>query len=195
MNIKLFGVLFYVSPLFFLVLTAMLLIDKTGTALPILSAMFIHECGHLAVMKAVGQDIKRIKLIPSAIIVEGRTLPYLREDLAVTVAGVAANILFAVLFYLLYFLFGKAVFTLYSAANLVVALYNLFPVKGLDGGKILHIFFMKKSRYPERNLKIVSYVFSAALFIGGLILLNLQYINITLIFFSLYIFLTALIKV
>ncbi|MCQ2426241.1 MAG: hypothetical protein MJ070_08855 [Lachnospiraceae bacterium] len=103
--------------------------------LPNLAAAFLHEAGHFLAMALTGTEVKSVLVTPfGAVIEKGRRLSGFGTDLIVSSAGIAANLLSALL--LLPFRSDGRV-ALFLLSDLVLALLNLLPVGILDGGEML----------------------------------------------------------
>jgi stage IV sporulation protein FB len=130
-----------VSPLAF-IFVGILLVDGTIYALITFAAAAVHELGHLAAAALTRAPISRISLWPlGAVITLGEPCPY-RTDIAVKLAGGAANLAAA-----------GACAMMRSALNLsgpadvaavyfiicciALAVFNLLPIRTLDGGEAL----------------------------------------------------------
>lgn len=117
----------------FLLLLAWLNYTDTQGLIPqAIASCSLHEAGHWLAIQAVGGKVRRMRLgIAGAEMELGRPLSYSREALC-ALAGPGVSLALA---WLGHFLPGGALFT---GINLVLALFNLLPVSGLDGGRVLH---------------------------------------------------------
>ena len=118
---------------------ALLILAVLAGAGPVLPPMLLaalgHEAGHLLALGIFRVPVEEILLLPlGALIVAPRQerLSYGRELLAV-LAGPAANLLLALLSARIW---GGYVF---AGANVLLGLYNLLPIRGLDGGRALYL--------------------------------------------------------
>ena len=100
----------------------------------VLSAAAIHEAGHYLVLHLGGARVSGIRLSVFGAVMEtqSRGLSYGRE-LAAVLAGPAANLLCGLL------LAGVGNQPVLAGAHLVLCLFNLLPVRPLDGGRALEL--------------------------------------------------------
>lgn len=126
-----------VSPWTVLLLAVFVAVSSPLLLVALLTAALCHELGHYYLLRAFGAEVDTVYI--NAFGAELRLsdrmpLSYGREILAVA-AGPAANlVLFTVLS-----LCGRQipVFYVFSGAQLVLAVFNLLPVRPLDGGTLV----------------------------------------------------------
>lgn len=108
-------------------------------ALIILTAVFLHECGHLFMMKHFGLRTKGIYMIPffGGAAVAEETFPSRRVEgvtalfspvVGLALSGVGAG---------LYFAAGNPIWAAAASWNALINLFNLLPVTPLDGGRVV----------------------------------------------------------
>lgn len=99
----------------------------------VLGAAVVHELGHWAVLKALGARMLelRIGVLGAVLTVDSRGLSY-GQEVAATLAGPAANLLSAVV------LAGAGMETA-AGAHIVLGIFNLLPIRPLDGGRTLYL--------------------------------------------------------
>lgn len=104
------------------------MVSLAGTLFLGLSAMVLHECGHVVTSLMMGIKVKSIGLCVKGIyIVREKGSP--AKNLLISLAGPLTNIALILLFW-----HASPKFTL---ANLCLAICNLAPVKGSDGERAL----------------------------------------------------------
>ena len=118
---------------FFATLAIIILLDKSGCAVLSLVASVCHEAGHLLVLLIENNK-------PQSIIFSGGGFKIIRckgkPSIAVLFAGSAMNFFLAFIFFLVSDL--TSVFPiLFSCANFFIGIFNLLPLKNLDGGQIV----------------------------------------------------------
>ncbi len=197
MKFKILGTEIYISFLFTAVISFMLATDRTGLALPTLCAVILHETGHLLAMWALECNPKSVNLIPASVKI---TMPFsksFRNDIIIAVCGPAVNFLLFLVLYVNYLSFGSEVSLYYGLVNLLIGIFNIMPVKGLDGGTILFTILAKKLDINKATLILRFITISVA--IGILILAILVTVKVkfnpTLYIVGIYLLISAIIKI
>ena len=180
------------------VMTAVILYDSGITAAVCFIAVLLHEGGHLLVLWYFGSFPKKIRitLFDIAIVDRSKALMDTKKELAVVLAGVTSNFLFATLSYLLYTITGQTFFSGLIHANLTLAVFNSLPADSLDGGQALYIVLCR--HYPINKaiclLDIISFiVLIPTACLGFLVLLQSKY-NFTLLLTSVYLMAAIIIR-
>ena len=196
MKFKLFGCEIYVSFLFCALITLMLLLDRSGLILPTLTAVFLHELGHLLCMYAKDIPPKRIKLIISSVQITTNSFSSYKNDITVSLCGPIANLMVFIALFVNYTIFKNQTVLLFSFVNLIIAFFNLLPLKGLDGGRIIYCIVAKKSeeRTAERVLNIITISFSLLLVFLFITLCFKEIYNPSLLIIPLYFIILCLAK-
>ncbi len=196
MKFKLFGTEIYISFLFAALITVMLLTDKTGYMLPALFAVLLHETGHLFMMWVIDCAPKRIKLIPASIQITTPFQKRYRNDILIAASGPVVNIILFLTLYFNFLAFGNQITLYFALLNLVIALFNLLPVKGLDGGTILYCI-LAKFKGPERAaviLKIITLVLAVLIIVTAITLSLRGRFNISIYIMGIYLLIASLVK-
>ena len=111
--------------MFAIVLAAL---DRSGSVLPILCAMAVHELAHIVMMLACGGQVRRLTLRFADLQIAASGLGY-RQELLSALAGPLVNLICGAAFCM-----QRPSFAAYS---LMLGIYNLLPVWPLDGGRVL----------------------------------------------------------
>lgn len=101
-----------------------------------LGAAALHELGHCLALKLLGAPASKLRIgvLGAELTAEQKGLSYPGE-LAAVLAGPGANLLCAAL---LTALVGTR-WAVFTGANLVLCVFNLLPVRPLDGGRALEL--------------------------------------------------------
>jgi Zn-dependent protease len=121
------------------------LLSLTGTMFLGVSAMVLHEFGHLATSLMVGIKVKSVGMCMKGMyIVREAGTPM--KNMLVSLAGPLTNVALLLLFW--------HVSTTFALANLCFAICNLAPVKGSDGDRAWRCFEeLQKESSPATQLR------------------------------------------
>ncbi len=197
MRFKLFGTEVYVSFLFVAVIALMLAGDKTGLALPTLFAVMVHELGHIFAMWLLESTPKSIRLIPASVQITRSMSSKYKNDIIVSLTGPAVNLVLFLTLYINHIAFKNEVVLYYSLINLIVGLFNLLPVTGLDGGAALFSVIAKKYDVNKAllTLKITTLSIGMAVLFLAVSLTIRGQVNISVYIVAIYLILSVLIKI
>ena len=159
-----------ISPLLPVLLAVFILFSPAELLLALLSAAAFHELGHALALRCCGGHVKCLRLTvlgAEMVLADASRLSY-GAELLVTLAGPAVNLgLCAALSVL-----GARWEALYlfAAAQLVLGLYNLLPIRPLDGGRALWLLcaWCLDPFAADRLAGLVDGTFSGALLALGL---------------------------
>lgn len=196
MKFKFLGTQIYISFLFCATLCFMIAIDRTGLIIPTLFAVFIHESGHLLAMWAADCQPKAVRLIPTSVqIIRGFSTKKYGEA-AIAFCGPAANLVLFGVLYANYNIFGSEISLNFAILNLVIAVFNLLPVSGLDGGTILTLFIARFTNVykAESIVRIITVVFAVVAFLLGVYLASIGTVNISVFIVAIYLLVCGMIK-
>ena len=196
MKFKLFGTEIYISFLFCALLCFMLAIDRTGLVIPTLFAVFIHESAHLLAMWAADCQPRTVRLIPASVQIVRGFSPKKCGEAAITICGPLGNIVIFGVLFANYSVFGSEQSLVFATLILVIALFNLLPVSGLDGGTLLTIAISHFTDIykAESIVRIITAVFAVAVFLLGVYLWVSGTVNISVFIVSLYLAVCSLAK-
>ncbi|MBO0960727.1 M50 family metallopeptidase [Neobacillus sp. MM2021_6] len=161
----------------------------------LLAIIFIHELGHAVAASFFSWRIKKITLLPFGGVAEmdehgNRPL---KEETIVVIAGPLQHVWMVAASYALFStdVISEDLFNLFLHYNVMILVFNLFPVWPLDGGKLVFLLLSLKNSFPSAHrLTLLISFFGLTLF-SILILLaapsNLNvWVVIAFLFFSLY---------
>ena len=161
-------------------LTAVLLLDRQGRVALCIAAAALHELGHLLMMRLCRVRVRGITLRLFDVRIDADNPRSFRDDLLVTLGGVAVNLSIAAVFIPAGCFFGYA--------NLALGCFNLLPVSSLDGGRLLILLLARRydARVCGRVLTIVSFLILLPLMTAGFYTLLRTGYNYSLLTVSLY---------
>lgn len=142
------------------------LINGWELLLVVLLAATLHEIGHCVILLALGAQIRRIRLGVCGAVLEtdsSCTLSY-GGELAAVLAGPGANFLCASLL----LAWDSQRWALAAGANLILCVFNLLPLRPLDGGRAWYLLssWLFGPRTGERTTRWVGTVTGLMLALG-----------------------------
>lgn len=196
MRFKFLGTEIYVSFLFMAVITVMLATDRTGMILPTLFAVIMHETGHLFAMWVLDCAPKQIRLIPASVQITADITNRYKTDIAVSLCGPLTNLLLFFVLYFNYLAFKNEITLCYALINLIIALFNLLPVTGLDGGTVLFSVLAKRLEYNRARLivRIITITVAAAVLFVGVMFTLRGKLNISIYILGIYLLIMSILK-
>lgn len=153
---------------FWLLIVGTLLTGAVEVLPSVAFAALLHEFGHLLVLRVFGVSVEGIAFTSfgAEIRADTRYIPYWK-DILCTLAGPMVNILAALVF-------ARMVGDhLLAGANLLQGCFNLLPLTGLDGARILHLIisWAWDPVRADRICRIVELIFAAMLTLAALYLM------------------------
>lgn len=197
MKFKLFGTEIYISFLFAAVVSLCFAMDRTGLMLPTFLSVLLHETGHLLVMKQTGCAPSAIRLIPASVQIIRPFCKKPRDEVLIALAGPLCNFVSSILFGLFWLWVRVDAVLRISLINLILGVFNLLPVTGLDGAALLYALLTKRFS-PERAvffLRTLTFIFSGAALLLGVLLALRGRLNPSFFILALYFLLAALLKI
>ncbi len=159
---------------------------KAETTFAILSAVVLHELGHLMAARLCGRRASAITLMPMGISI---TLPppaSYKEEFLVAAAGPLLNLAYLSVSFFFVHPLGEAV----RGANLLLASLNLLPIEGFDGGRmagaLTALYLGAKAR--EVLSLVMTLIALALLWVLSLYIFFYSGINLSLLGFCAYLF-------
>lgn len=152
---------------------------------------FVHELGHLLAGVALGLKPKTLKIMPFGISIIFNTYQEKKElakkNFIIAIAGPMVNIIIAVIALIL----KLSIEIVY--ANILIAIFNLFPIYPLDGGRMIKSILFQK--YEEKIvdkyvIKISNAVLIIFTMISSIMILYLQ--NIAILFVVVYLWIVVI---
>ena len=158
----------------FLVIALLYYFDRSGVFGWVLAAGLLHEMGHLAAIRCMGEHIKYLRLscVGAELRLSAAKTLSAGQMAVAALAGPGVNFLLALgSVRLASHGMGEKLY-LFAGINLGLALFNLLPVNWLDGGRVLEnlMIWLGMDEFGKAAVDISSKVVLALLLLGGLLL-------------------------
>ena len=185
------GIKIKIHPLTFLFALFLCASKKAGVFVVYTLTALIHEIGHGLVAEKLGYRLSVIKLMPFGATISSETQGFSAlDEIKVAIAGPLINLSVGLFFVALWWIFPETyTYTdICAEANFVMALVNFIPAYPLDGGRVLvsALSLSLKRKTAIKICKISGIILSAALFCF-FIISCFHAVNISLLFFSLFV--------
>ena len=180
-KVKCFAVMLFLS----------LVIYHSLFALCVLCAVIIHELGHIFAAKHLNINISecKIDIFGASLSPEFNNFSY-KNEIVLCACGPLFNI-FTSLAIMPFWLLTKQEYLLYFIlSSLTLALLNLLPIKGFDGGRICQsiLCLISEPHLANRSITIISFVCILVLWLISVYLLLIARSNLSLFVFSISLF-------
>jgi len=197
MRFKIFSTEIYISYLFMLCIVIMLSMDKTGLFLPVIVSISFHEIAHLFIMWLLNCEPKQVKFIPGSIQIVRKFTFKKNGEIYISFAGPIINLVIFLICFIHYGIYKSEIMLNFAAINLILGLFNILPVRGLDGGVILYniLCFNMDCAKAEKVLNFLTLFFSLTAFATAIILFISGTFNVSLLLLGLYFLLCLSFKI
>ena len=161
-------------------------------AYAVICSVVLHEAGHLIASMLYGRVPQSIRLMPAGINIGLLPPRSYREELTVSAAGPVINLLTL----LLADAFPLTLARQLASVSLLLAVLNLLPITGFDGGRICHalLSILFSETTADAFLKISTAISLAILWVLSLYVFFYSGVNVTLLLFCAYLFSYLIVK-
>ena len=181
MNIKLNSNFYFI-----VVITFMLVIDKSYYC--ILSILFalLHELGHILIILLKNLRVSKIKfgIINIDMIYDNSSFLNInyKDEFLIYISGPFVNFVLYLMFIFVYCVNNIYIFKIMAYQNFFLGIINLLPIESLDGYKILSLVLSRKFDINtcEKILNIISIIFLVPVSILGFMILIKSKYNFSL---------------
>lgn len=185
LTVRAFGVRICFDFSFFAVIGLFLAFDSGGYGWLCFAACICHELGHLAAMAVRGDRPREMIFSGGGICIKQSGQP----SFGVLAAGCAVNFLLFIVYFAVLGR-GNIFYTIFGGANLFVGIFNMLPVKGLDGHGLLEkaLFCFLSFSAVQKAMRAAEFFFGAVWIVGVILFLLSGTVNLTAILVMIYIF-------
>ncbi len=158
LSFNLFKIKVHVSYVFTVFITLLAVLDNTGLLFISFLAILFHEIGHIIAIKIIGIKDIELMLVLGSVRVEMKS--YLSDKLSVIVSlcGPFMSFILSVFIF-----FNNYYLAYFGAANLIVFIFNMLPINGLDGGDALKYVLMRLfNKNSDSIFRMISLIFTVS---------------------------------
>lgn len=196
MDFTLFSSKIHISYYFCAAVCLMLFVDKSGTALPTIVGICVHETVHLIFMKIYSCAPESISIKPAAVTINGGRVITCHEQIVISLSAPTANLIIALISFIYYKVFGDMNSYIWCSTNALLFIINILPSVGLDGGTALYSAISVKSIKKAKTVLRITSVLTALSFAALTVISAIYYtFNVSFFLFALYLSVVALMKI
>ena len=158
-------------------IAAMVVCVDLELIVPLFLAVIIHEIGHILAIKMLGGEIYCLTICAGGVKITYNSTAFTYfKDVVCALAGP----MFGVMSALVASYFG---FSIFSGVSLCINVFNLLPIRPLDGGNVLrNIFVIISNNYAATYINIIEIVMLLLLFcVSVYVLITYQKFSLLLI--------------
>lgn len=190
MAFSLFGVKVEITFLFVAFISFVISLKAPSNVILTIVASMLHEVGHLILMLVLDSKPEKVRfeLTGINIIRKQETRISTKKEICISLGGPLINFINVVICCVILCVYSSNSITTFACINLILMIFNLLPIKKLDGGTALHYLLLKKCdfRLSSVLLKITSVFFILIIFIWGIYIFIVSKYNISLIIIAIF---------
>lgn len=196
MIFNIFGVKVEITFWFVALITFIISLNSPSNVLVTVISSLLHEMGHLLIMTSVGNkpQVVRFEITGMNIIRQPDLKISTKNEVIIALGGPLINLIcFFISVIILCFYENETILT-FGCINLILMIFNLLPIKKLDGGMALYYILLQKydNLTCTKILKITSVFFITLIYIWGIYAFISSKYNISLIIIAIFLTLSML---
>lgn len=181
---------FKINNISYFVFLSFLLTGYIKNALLIFLIILVHELGHVLFIRAFLYEIECVEIFPFGGMTTTKNKPInspINKDIIIYFGGIFFQSLLYGIFFFLYKEGGisTSTFKIFNMYNKSIFLFNLLPIRPLDGGEILNLFLEKYTSY-KNAFHVTNVISLIVLVIFSIYTIKSGLNNYIVIFFLLY---------
>ncbi len=190
MTFKLWGVKFEITFFFVAFITFIISLKAPANLIITIASSMLHETGHLSMMILVGERPKKIKLelVGMNIIREKNFKISAKKEMVISLGGPIMNFVIIIISCMVLCFYENYTVMTCACINLILMIFNLLPIKSLDGGATLYFLLSQyfEAHFCRKILKIISIVCIAIIYIWAIYVFVVSQYNFSLIIIAIF---------
>lgn len=185
-----FGVKVEITFWFVALITFIISLNTPSNVLITVASSLLHETGHLLVMTSVGNKPQsvRFEITGMNIIRQPDFKISTKNEILIALGGPFINLICFLLSVIILCIYNNENILTFGCINLILMIFNLLPIKKLDGGMALYYILLQKydNLTCTKILKITSVFFITLIYIWGIYAFISSKYNISLIIIAIF---------
>jgi stage IV sporulation protein FB len=190
MAFNVFGIKIEITFLFVAFIAFILSLKVPSNVLITVLSSLIHECGHLIMMIISDNKPKNVRFELTGInIIRNQDIRVSnKNEILISLGGPLMNLIIVISCCIYLCFYNNNLIMTFACINLILMVFNLLPIKQLDGGNILFYSMMQNFDicFSSKVMKITSVIFIMIIFIWGIYVLISSRYNISIIIIAIF---------
>lgn len=190
MNFKIFGVKVEITFWFVAFITFIISLNVPSNVFVTVISSLLHETGHLFVMTSLGNKPQavRFEITGMNIIRQPNLKISTKNEIFIALGGPIINFICFLISVTILCVYNNENILTFGCINLILMIFNLLPIKKLDGGMALYYIFSQKydNVICAKILKITSAFFIVLIYIWGIYAFISSKYNFSLIIIAIF---------
>lgn len=149
--------------------------------------VLMHEMGHAFVSKKLGWDVEEINIniIGGYAAIQANNIPA-KDHLKISAAGPITNLLLFIIGICINYFLESQILKIINNINIILFLFNMLPIKGLDGWHILLNILEIKDLNRNKVRKIMTIISLLICLTGIFVFYNISFLTTLFFIFILF---------
>ncbi len=184
------GVKIEITFLFVALIAFVISLNAPANVLITIFSSLLHELGHFLMMTTVGNKPQKVsfEITGMNIIRQPDYRISTKNEVLIALGGPFANLICFVASVIILCFYNNKNILMFGCINLILMIFNLLPIKRLDGGMTLYFILIQKydNVICSKILKITSVVFIFLTYLWGLYVFVSSGYNVSLIIVAIF---------
>lgn len=190
MKFRLFDIDFQITFLFVAMVTYVIAMNSPFNVLVTIFSSIFHELGHLIVMSISGNKPEYVRFEITGINIKRQPSIKIstKNELLISLGGPISNLIIFLFSCVLICFFESEKILTVACINLILMVFNLLPIKRLDGGMALYFLLTRKydTDFCSKILKFTSIVFISIIYAWGIYVFVSTNYNISVLIIAIF---------
>ncbi len=190
MAFNLLGIKIEITFLFVAFISFVISLNAPSNVIMTIISSMLHEIGHLAIMLILKNKPEKIRFELTGInIIRNQDKKISsKKEVLIALGGPLMNLFIVTICCIILSTYDNDSILIFSGINLILMIFNLLPIKKLDGGLALYHSLSKKFdlNFTYLILKVTSIIFILIIFVWGIYIFIVSRYNISLIIIAIF---------
>ncbi len=194
MTFNIIGIQVEITFLFVAFISFVISLQAPSNVIMTIVSSMLHESGHLLIMLLLDNKPEKLRFELTGInIIRKQDIKIsTKNEVLISLGGPLINLIIVILCCAFLICYNNDKILTFACINLILMIFNLLPIKKLDGAAVLFYLLSEKYNFLacSKILKLTSAVFIAIIFVWGVYVFISSKYNFSLIIIAIFLFLS-----